>query len=213
LKTKDLGFDKEQLLVIRRNGVEKADFFSVFTNKLRDDPKIVNITSTGVAFTYGGFNSDFKQENKTIDYSIFMVGEDFLKTMEMNLLAGRDFNLDITSDTTENIIVNESFVKALGWKDPIGKKVIGLENAGYNNPTIIGVVKDFNFESLTQSVKPIWMLLKPTNKLNDLILRVRPENMHATIQKLESIWKNLAPELPFTYSFVDERMAAQYETE
>ena len=104
-------------------------------------------------------------------------------------------------------------MKALGWKDPIGKKVVGLDNAGYHEPTIIGVVKDFNFESLEQAVKPIWMLYKPTEQMNDLVVRIRPENMHSTIQKLGRIWKNLAPNLPFTYSFLDERMAAQYETE
>ncbi|MFN7119586.1 MAG: ABC transporter permease, partial [Saprospiraceae bacterium] len=213
LKTKDLGFDKEQLLVIRRNGVDRENFYAVYQNELQNDPKIVNISSTAVAFTYGAFSSDFKHEGKQIDYSILMVGDDFLETMRMQLLAGRDFNINITSDTTENILVNEAFVKALGWKDPIGKKVIGLENAGYNEPTIIGVVKDFNFESLTNTVKPIWMLLKPTNTLNDMILRIRPENMHATIEKLERIWKKLAPDIPFNYSFMDERMAAQYETE
>lgn len=213
LKTKDLGFDKEQLLVIRRNGVERMDFFSIYQNELRNDPKVVSMSGAMPALTYGGFSSDFKHEGKTIDYSIFMVGEDFLKTMKMDLLAGRDFNPEITSDTTENILVNETFVKALGWKDPIGKKVVGLDNAGYHEPTIIGVVKDFNFESLEQVVKPLWMLFKPTEQMNDLVVRIRPENMHATIQKLDRIWKNLAPELPFTYSFMDERMAAQYETE
>ncbi|MDX1940803.1 MAG: FtsX-like permease family protein [Saprospiraceae bacterium] len=213
LKTKDLGFDKEQLLTIRRNGVERANFFSVYRNELQDDPKIVNMSSTYTAFTYGAFTSDFKHEGKQIDYSIFMVGPDFLKTMGMQLLAGRDFNANIASDTLENIIVNEAFVKALGWKDPIGKKVIGLENAGYKEPTIVGVVKDFNFESLEHAVKPSWMLYKDANHMNDMVLRIRPENIQSTIQKLERIWKNLAPDIPFTYSFMDERMAAQYETE
>ncbi|MBK7869520.1 MAG: ABC transporter permease [Saprospiraceae bacterium] len=213
LKTKDLGFDKDQLLTIRRNGVERANFFSVYKNELQNDPKIVNISGAMPAFTYGGFRSDFKHEGKQIDYAIFMVGDNFLKTMGMEMIAGRDFNASIASDTTEHIIVNEAFVKALGWKDPIGKKVIGLENAGYKEPTIIGVVKDFNFESLEHSVTPIWMLHKNINQMNDLVLRIRPENMPGTIQKLERIWKTLAPDIPFTYSFMDERMAAQYETE
>jgi len=213
LNSKHLGFNKEHLLIIQRNNVPINKFYNHYKIRLVDNPRIVNISGTNPAFTHGGFSSDFEYKNETIPYNIFFVDANYIKTLEMKITSGRDFISGLSSDSTESIIVNEAFVKALGWDDPIGKPVLGLENAGYENPTIIGVVEDFNFRSLEYEVGPIWLALDSEDSFNELLIRINPDNISQTISELDAIWKEIASDIPFEYSFSDQDMTALYESE
>jgi len=145
LYSKDMGFNKEQLMVIQRNDVESDKFYNLFKDRLNNNPNIINISGSNPAFTHGGLRSEFEYEGEDIPYEIFFVDTNYINTMEMNLVAGRDFIPGSASDSTESIIVNQAFVRAIGMADPIGKPVNGLNNAGYTNPIIIGVIEDFSF--------------------------------------------------------------------
>ena len=213
LNSKHLGFNKEQLLIIQRNNVPVKKFYNHFKNRLLDNSQVINISGTNPAFTHGGFSSDFEYENETIPYNIFFVDVNYIKTLEMKIISGRDFITGLSSDSTEAIIVNEAFVKALGWDDPIGRPVLGLENAGYKNPAIIGVVEDFNFRSLEYEVGPIWLALDTEDSFDELLIRINPINISQTISNLEVIWKEIASDIPFEYSFSDQDMTALYDSE
>ncbi len=213
LNSKHLGFNKEHLLIIQRNNVPINKFYNHYKNRLIDNPRVVNISGTNPAFTHGGFSSDFEYENETIPYNIFFVDANYIKTLEMKITSGRDFISGLSSDSTESIIVNEAFVRALGWDDPIGKPVLGLNNAGYDNPVIIGVVEDFNFRSLEYEVEPIWLALDSEDSFDELLIRINPVNISQTISELEAIWKEIASDIPFEYSFSNQDMTALYESE
>jgi len=188
LNSKHLGFNKEQLLIIQRNNVPIKKFYNHFKNRLLDNSQVINISGTNPAFTHGGFSADFEYENETIPYDIFFVDANYIKTLEMKITSGRDFIPGLSSDSSDAIIVNESFVKALGWDDPIGKSVLGLKNAGYENPTIIGVVEDFNFRSLEYEVEPIWLALDSEDSFDELLIRINPVNISQTISDFFPIW-------------------------
>jgi len=211
MKNKDLGFDQECLLAIHNQDADKTQFFSRFKNELSDDPQITSLSSVYPPFTYRNYSNFFKFKGREIRYTFQLVGHNYLETMGIDLLKGRNFNPSMAQDSSQNIIINEAFAKEMGWEDPIGKTVEGLRNAGYRNPRVIGVTNNFNFQSLAEPVRPLWIGLGPDYYMSALMVRIRPEGVQSTIRKLERIWKDLQPDLPFHYSFVDEDMDALYK--
>jgi putative ABC transport system permease protein len=151
-----------------------------------------------------------------------IVDADFLKTMKANMVAGRDFSGEITSDISQGIIVNEALVKEYGWKEPIGQRLPGPNFPAHQ---IVGVVADFNYESLHTPVKPLVLALSDSllqgvdnvmfqaSPQRKVMVRVKPGNMQATVALLEQTWKKAAPNLPFNFSFVDETLNNQYRRE
>ena len=93
------------------------------------------------------------------------------------MAAGRFFDYRVPLDSSDHIIVNEAFVRQTGIENPIGKKVIGLNNAGFENPSIIGVIKDFNYQSLERPVDPLWMVLAEESSMDDLLLRIESRDV------------------------------------
>ncbi|HAP58548.1 MAG TPA: hypothetical protein DCR93_03215, partial [Cytophagales bacterium] len=210
MKTKDLGFRDELLLVVERNGVARQDFFPAYRDALRQHPHVAGFTATAPAFTKGSYRSNFQYEGRQIDYNIFFVQSDFVEVMDMELAEGRFFDGEHREDSAQHIVVNEAFVNALGWEQPLNRPVPELENAGLTEPEIIGVVKDFHFESVGKAVRPLWMVLASDNNMADLVIRLTPQNIQATLTDMEDVWHSIAPEVPFTYSFLDDDLAQLY---
>ena len=133
--------------------------------------------------------------------------EDFLKTFDMQLVAGRFFSKDIPSDADEAYLLNETAVKGLGWQDPLGKRFRWSGREG----KIIGVVKDFHHRSLHDEIRPIFI---QTNwKLGRLALKIETKNMPEVMAFLKDTWQTLSPDRPFDYQFMDERIGALYRSE
>jgi len=145
----------------------------------------------------------------------------FLKTMGVQMAAGRDFSADNPADYTSSMIVNEAMVKMFGWKDAVGKKL-----PGRIEQQIIGVVKDFNYQSLHTAVQPLAMVIKPDTffrRINDInfgsplqpriSVRLKAGNLAANMNVIKQVWKNVAPDQEFEYRFLDETVAAQYRQE
>lgn len=213
MKNRDLGFEKEALVVVQRQGQDRETFFKSFKNELSDNPNVEAITATSPAITHGAFRSNFEYEGKNIDYYITFIDTEYLNTMGIELLAGRNFRSGSSMDSTQHILINQAFAEALGWEEAIGKKVKGLDNAGLNEPIVIGLTDDFHFQSLEHAVAPMWFVLSDESSMNDLVVKVHPSNVSQVIKEMENIWKGLATEYPFTYSFLDEDMADLYAAE
>lgn len=131
----------------------------------------------------------------------------------MDVLKGRDFNPELASDSTKSIIVNQTFVDEMGLgEDPVGQ-VFPVDWGWMVNPVIIGVVKDFNYQSLENEVEPAVMYMNPRDPILNMMVRIRPENVSLTIEQLRSTWSQVTNDAPFTYSFLDDDMDQLYRSE
>jgi putative ABC transport system permease protein len=137
----------------------------------------------------------------------FATDHDFVKTLGLELADGRDFSKDFGAEE-EAFILNEAAVKALGWSDPVGRE-IGVD---YFNKRgrVIGVVKDFNYNSLHEKIGPAVIQVMPSDFFTKIAVRVRGENLDRTLAFLKEKWQTLAPNLPFEYHFVDQDMENLY---
>ncbi|MBD3224520.1 MAG: FtsX-like permease family protein, partial [Caldithrix sp.] len=132
-------------------------------------------------------------------------------TYKMEIIAGRQFSTQYGTDDSLAYVLNESAIKKLGWASP--DKAVGKPlQYGGTNGRVIGVLKDFHFESLHNEIVPIVFLITKENNWR-VSARIRPENNQATIGFLEDLWKELRPQYPFEYTFLDDRYDALYKSE
>jgi putative ABC transport system permease protein len=141
----------------------------------------------------------------------------------MELTQGRNFSKENLSDARRAVIVNEAFAKEYGWSDAVGKKIPGKN---FLDHEIIGVVKDFNYSSLYTKVQPLVMVQDPSiilsgveninienSPLPKLIVRLQPGNMQTTIDQIKAVWEQMSEGEEFTFAFVDQALAAQYQSD
>lgn len=225
LKNKDLGYNLEQVVIVSmdKGGDEGDRLATHFRNELSKIPQVKYATTSLFSFSEPGWiHFGFEDDQKKYrNINMNMVDADFLSTMRIELIEGRNFQKDNSADISDAVIVNQSFVNEFGWKNPIGQKLPG----GFSQH-VIGVVKDFNFESLHTKIQPVVLALqadsmaKQTNDINisyppepRVSARLQPGNLSANIQMLKDAWKEVAPDQDFDYHFLDESIAAQYANE
>jgi putative ABC transport system permease protein len=139
------------------------------------------------------------------------VDEDFIPVYQIKMAAGRNFSREHTTDKTEAFILNETAVKLLGWKNP-ADAVGNRFGYGHIRGQIVGVTKDYHFESLHQKVAPMVMLMNAGN-LNRLSIHIAGNNLKSALSHIESVWKNRFPDRPFDYQFLDQRFGQLYARE
>ena len=211
------GFDPDQVVVIPIQGVQKQArraFYARFGTEAEKHPGVVRIAASDRAF---GRDESFTREGSEINgiryehYKLWVDGE-FLRMMDIELVTGRDFlnNLDNPQDNA--VIVNETLVKNLGLQDPVGKpgETNGKMTAG---PIVIGVVRDFHFFSLHNRIDPLAIYFMRDARLKYVFVRIRPEHTAETLAFLKATFEEVAPEYPFTYSFMDSDLERQYQPE
>ena len=222
IQKKNLGYDKEQLLVIDNTYLLGKNINS-FKDKILTNPQIISATRSGFLPSPSNRNDgsvfiDGILSNDPIFFSHFSVDEDYLKTFQMKIVRGREFSKDFSTDSSA-IIINEAGAKLLGWEDPIGKKIgYGMDiEAQPNKPsmalhTIIGVVADFNFASLHEPVGGLAIYLDESN--SKITCRIRREtDITALIDFIKLQWTELAPDQPFNYYFISDSLNLQYGSE
>jgi len=147
---------------------------------------------------------------------IWSVDHDYVPTMGMEIIEGRNFSRDFPSDSTA-IILNERAAELFGYEDPIGKKVFTFDNFGPDNdPTmigyeIVGIVRNFNYESLRENIGALSIYLGSSSRF--ACFRTGTDDITAVLSDLETRWKDLGPGQPFKYSFLDDRFARMYDAE
>ncbi len=207
------GYNKENVIRFDSEGrlQGKED---VFASDLKNIPGVVNASFTqhnivGRNYATSGFIWDGNPADKDVYFEGFFGGYNFVETMGMQMVAGRSFSKSFAADGN-NIILNEAAVKAMHLKDPVGKTIKG----GTNLIQIIGVVKDFHFESLHEAVKPAFIALaQGSSPWYKMMIRIKSDHQKETIDQIQKLYEAYNPGFPFAYSFLDEAYQKQYETE
>jgi putative ABC transport system permease protein len=218
IQTKNLGFNKDQVLIIDDAYVLKKNT-EVFKNEVLQLPGVISGTlSAYLPVSQSSRNDNTYSKEAVMDsknalsMQTWSIDYDYLKTIGIELKRGRNFSKDFGTDST-GVIINESVEKLLGYSDPVGKNIYSADD-GKGKPvvyTIIGVVKNFNFESLHETVGPLMFMLRRSTGLASF--KVKPDNISALIKNIESKWKSLAPGMPFSYRFMDDSFARMYTAE
>lgn len=213
LQTQNLGFRGEQLVVIPMQGLDGLQTVNRFRNALSGERDILKVSGTSSAFTRGTnrYGFFYKEELKEAYY--YRVESNYLETMDIELLAGRTFDPNLATDSTQALIVNQALVRDFGWTDPLGEQIPGSLGRAMQDAVVIGVVPDYNFQSLHNQVRPMMITMDPGRDLRFLLVRIAPDNVPASLAKLETTWASIAPELPYSYSFLDDDMSSQYAAE
>ncbi len=236
LRTKPLGFQAEHLvsistfdMVLRRG--EYRTLPAVFRDAIQSYPGVISTTwfsgshlySSEFRFSRSGNIFASYEDSQEQPVNMMSIGYDVFKTLDIKLVAGREYSEEFSTDQRRSIIVNEALVKKLGIENPIGKTIKDIRKVSQrNNPrekrtisrskTIIGVVGDFHFRSLHHEIGPVIMPLFTTDH-SSLLVRIHPENVPGSIAFMEEQWKEIAPALEFRFSFVDENIDRQYRKE
>jgi putative ABC transport system permease protein len=214
IQSKDLGFDKEQVVVIPLQGLDGQRVLRLFQNELGNRSDIAGVTGISNAFAWGTYRQSFKHKGEEKAVYIYGVASNFLDVLGMDLVAGRNFDPKRVADSMHAVIINEAMARDLGWNDPVGQVVSGLfENKPWRNPAVIGVVKDFNFRSLHNPVEPMFITLDMDNAIYFMLVRIRPGEVAGALAALRTVWEKMASEVPFTYTFLDDDLDRQYQSE
>jgi putative ABC transport system permease protein len=217
VKTKDLGFDDHRVLVLPSSQKMINEYESVKTS-LQQHSGILKVAlasrvPSGRLLDSNGPTAEVEGEMKQISDRIADIhtDHDYLKTLNIPVIAGRDFDSELASDSLEAFILNEASVRVIGWKsndDAVGKKFYYGNRQGY----IIGVVKDFHFESLHQDIAPMVFLIT-SGRARNILVKLNDNQVDETMAYLQEQWAFMRPGYPFTPFFIDTRFDEQYANE
>ncbi len=217
MRSQPLGFQKDQLLSIDFGGDSAVVAnYKVLKNEFKTIPNVTAVTISHGMPGWGSANAHSELENnqgtmQPININMYDVDYDFIHTYGLKVVAGRAFSPDFTADTAKSIVINEATARALGYRSPgdaVGKKFSQWGREGQ----IVGVVQDFHYRSLQENIAPLNMRVNPSNA-RLLTLKISADNVHATVAAIEAKWKQLAPQRPFSYVFVNENFNRQYASE
>lgn len=217
IQNKKLGYDKEQVIILN-NTYLLGDQTETFKNRMLTYPQIVNASiSDYLPVPSNGNNSSILPEGerdskKATSMQNWIVDYDYIKTLGMKVVAGRDFSREYSTDTKATII-NQAAAKQFDWEQPVGRRIgrIISSEGDIELYEVIGVVEDFHFETLKETIGPLVMFLGESN--GNISFRVGTDDISGTIGILQKEWKSFLPYQPFEYSFLDERFADMYQTE
>jgi len=217
----DMGFKTEQRIIIPLRSSNAKNIYTSFRNELSQNKQVLSV---GASQYYPGilnprdqnFYTAGKSNNEAINLKINSVDPHFLNTLDIQPVAGRIFSEQFPADTNYRMVLNETAIRDMGFKNAesaIGQPLFfDWEDSSYRF-TIIGVVRDFNFESLQKPITPFAFQLNNDNFYNYIIAQAGSGNMRDIIASLESAWKKLNPTEPFEYSFLDQDFQKNYEGE
>ena len=218
IKSKDIGFNKEQVVIVSFGGgwystSDKEQDYYRYKNAITGHARIINVAGSSKQLTRGLSSAPIQYEDRKINIYYFKVDEDFLNTLGLELLAGRNFRSSSPSDKNKAIIVNEMFVKKLELKDAVGKQLTGIRLGLIDDPVIIGVVKDYNFRPLKHKIEPAVLIMHYRRPILYAYIKIDPHDVQKTIAFLGNSWSQMFPEQPFNYYFLDDIVEGNYRNE
>jgi putative ABC transport system permease protein len=225
LQNKNLGYDRENIVIVptNKNRAEGYPLAQRFTQAIQQNPEVLGTTTSVFSFAEPGWANLGYVDDKDLfrQFRMNAVDESFVPTMQLQLVAGRNFSKDNSADISNAMIVNEALVKAYGWEDPIGKKLPGR----YEHQ-VIGVVKDFHFESLHSPIQPLVLVVRPDSMIRRstdvsfvasprprITVRLKAGNVQQQLASLRTAWKSVAGDQDFEFTFLDDALNAAYEQE
>ena len=222
LRNKNLGYNKEYVVIVPTNKsrVEGIPLAERYKTELAKDPQVASSAISLFSFSEPGWMNLGYEDDKKIyrNFRMNAVDADFVNTMNLQIVSGRNFSKENPADIGSSMLVNEALVKEYGWTDAIGKKL-----PGRYEQQVIGVVKDFHFESLHNAIKPLAMVIKPDSmfrKSEDVSFAFSPQprinvrlkggNLQEQVAILKASWSKVAGDQEFEYHFLDESLNAMY---
>ncbi len=217
LNSQELGFNKNQQIILPLRGKAEIKNYAALKNELLKNPDIRSVTSGS---TYPGianaedmpFYAEGKNINDAVDVHLATVENDYFKTLGLTITEGRPFSKEFTSDSN-SIILNEAAIKSLGYdsRTAVGKKLYFDFQGSHSTMQIIGVVKNFNFESLYNSIKPFGFTISMGNRYSYLIASFKTGHYSRLVKDAEQSWEKINPGIPFVYSFLDKDFQQNYD--
>lgn len=212
IQTKNLGYDRDNLVYIPIEG-DLVKNYEVFKQRAAGNSNIINVSKmrnspTAIYHHTGSISWPGKDPNLTVSFVDGVIGYDFVKTMNLQLQSGRDFSKDFATDSI-GFLLNETAVKKIGLADPIGQTIFWGNHKG----TVVGVLKDFHFTSMHQSIEPLIMRLDEKWNWGTILVRIKAGKTKDAIADLKKLSKELNPKFPFTYQFADLEFAKLYTSE
>ena len=211
LKTSDQGFDQKNVVGLQLNGpmVRK---YPVLKQSLLENQNIKYVTSTNTAVGEGSgkviFNVETDQGMSQKGVNFAVIDHDFIETLGIKMLKGREFQQDMPSDTLTGVVVNEAFAKRMNWSEPVGKKV---ELKPFIDGRVIGVMKDYHQTGMYNSIESLMLLYRPLN--NVIYIKLSGSDTKQTLSFIEKKWKEIFPDQPFVYAYLSERFNRQFEAD
>ncbi|MGB2907321.1 MAG: ABC transporter permease [Candidatus Aminicenantaceae bacterium] len=224
IHNKDLGFVKDRILVVRSQTGEPAGNLEPLKAELLQNPHIGGVSGSMMLPSSIGMYNNVTWEGAVKDEQIELIHNtvdyDFLSTYEIELQAGRNFSPEFPTDARSGrdpanaggVILNQEAVKRFGWDDAVGRKVIQVYGELKINYTVIGVIKDFHFTSLKNSIRPMNLFLSTRNN-RYISVKLQTEDIPGALSFIESTWKRLYPQLPFEHFFLDTIFEQRYRSE
>jgi putative ABC transport system permease protein len=218
IKNKDLGFQKENIIAIN-NGASLGKYVKAFRSEISRNPNVISSTASSLMFASGIPGNGYLYNKRTgadvVSSQFLDVDYDFAKTYQLKIKSGRFFSEEFSTDSSA-VIINETAVKAFNATNPVGKEVYTVQSTDKKLIPfkIIGVVKDFNYESLHQTVRPLVFHLSPVRQASTIItIRVKSNEISNTLSSIESTWKTFVNKEKMNCSFVEENLANMYVSE
>ena len=214
MQNKNLGYDKEQVLFLpdaRLLGKNQDAFKQQLSENKNVVAASISRSVPGLPFMDGTeiYPKNENGNGKEIHANIYHVDEDYLKTLGIRVVSGRNFSKDFPTDSSA-VVINQAMVRELGWsgENPIGKTIV---RSGQHEFKVIGVVADFNYASAKQQIAPLMMMLG--NNYGGLVIKINTGNVKGFLSDLKKQWADFNPEGPLSYSFLDDNFAKLYASE
>ncbi|HEY9046382.1 MAG TPA: ABC transporter permease [Ohtaekwangia sp.] len=219
MRNKDLGFAKERVVRILLTSDEQADHVGAIEERMLQTKGVASVASSNSSPGFGigklliqVEDNEGKLSERGID--LFEVDYDFVKTLGMTVLQGRDFSRDVASDTLYAVLVNEAMVKRMSWENPIGKKFVFKGNGPDGTDLVkqvVGVIKDYHQNSLYDAIEPLMIHMDMANSF--LFIKTEEGDVRESLAAIEKTWKELYPNYPFDYQFLDQDFNSQYKSD
>ncbi|WP_419800874.1 ABC transporter permease [Mucilaginibacter sp.] len=211
-----LGYNRSEVISIPLGNLSGTNALNILRQKLQGSPEVESITGSGNNLGMGNDGSSsthtvgFNFKGHEIDTDWQNVDYDYLKTLGIKLLQGRDFSRDFATDTNA-VVINEQMAKQIGVKNPIGTYLPVHDNQAPIQ--IIGVMHDYNFHSLHEKVEALSLSLEQKNHLEYVFVRVKPASLNASFNRLKTQWHQIFPNTEFKGSWLNENTERQYRSE
>jgi putative ABC transport system permease protein len=217
MRNMDLGFNKEHLLYIFLRGDIKNNYYTL-KEELLKNPGVTGVsatmhTPTNIGSNSGGADWDGKDPESSVLIGFSAVDFDYIETLQIEILDGRSFSkdypADLATDSTGVFLVNEEVVKIMGVENPVGMRFdfLGLKGK------IIGVMKNFHYQSAREKIEPLALVVSDVRWLNTMVIKIGPGDIIKTMKEVTNAWNAILPQYPLEYHFVDEDYDRMYRTD
>jgi putative ABC transport system permease protein len=216
MRLKYPGFNKNNVIVVDAGGISNTkDLYALFKQQLASNPELTGTASAELSLgaNTGYSQSGFKYNGKDREVIEYFVDRDYMNVLGLKMLSGRNFDAAISTDTVNAVIVNEAMVGDFGWtmQNAVGQRLTGYDEKF--TPVVIGVVKNFNYFSFSQEIKPQMFHQFSSYQPFKFFVRTNPGDPSKALVAIQSTWKKIAPDYPLKYSFLDEDLNRFYKSE